>query len=101
MGYLRPSTAVTLTNKKLVIVNTEYEQALRADCKNFRIFSRTAAVRLGFVTGSVANTAAAAACYRTILVNTVYEQYNIRVPSLTLYLASGTANAVVEIDHWA
>ena len=100
MGYLRPSTAVTLDNLTLTTVNTEYEQALRADCKAFRIFSRTADVRMGVVTGSVANTAASTAEYLTIQTNTTYQQDNLYIPSMTLYFASGTANAIVETIHW-
>ena len=100
MGYIRPATAVTLDNLTLTTVNTEYEQALRADCKSFRIFSRTADVRMGVVSGSVANTSATTAEYMTIQTNTTYQQDNIRLPGTTLYFASGTANAIVETISW-
>jgi len=101
MGYLRPATDVDLDNLTLVTVNTEYSQALSADCKSFEIFSRTAAIRMGVETGTVANTASDDACYRTIAVNTTYTQENVMLPGSTLYFASGTANAIVEIIHWS
>lgn len=83
---------VTLTN-----VNTEYSQALPANCRGFEFHCRTVTdVRFAFVTNKVATPTAP---YMTLPAANWYAspQLNQGAAPSTLYLASAMAGVVVEI----
>lgn len=85
--------AVTLTN-----ANTEYSQALPANCKRFAFQCRTAAdVRYAFATGKVAGSTDP---YGTLSAGDSYDSGSVCATGVTLYLASGTAGVVVELEVW-
>lgn len=91
----------TIYNVTLTAANTEYSQALPANCRGFEFQARTAFdIRFAFVTGKVA---APTAPYMTLKSGSSYSSYPVAQaasPS-TLYLASGTAGIVVEILAWS
>ncbi len=85
---------VTLTN-----ANTEYSQTLPSNVRAVAFRCRTACdVRFAWESGRVA---APIAPYQTLKANGEYWKDNIRVSSLTLYLASDTAGVVVEVEAWS
>lgn len=93
------STAVTLYNKELTVADTEYSQALPATCRKLVFQCREAElVRYAFVTGKVA---APTAPYMTLKVGAAFDSGIIHLSSATLYLASSTAGANVEIEAWS
>ena len=87
---------VTLTN-----ANTEYSQAMVANCRRFEFQARTeATIRFAFVTGKVATPTVP---YMTLKAGDSYESGPVNqgaAPS-TLYIGSATAGTVVEIISWA
>lgn len=86
---------VTLTN-----ANTEYSQALPANCRAFEFQAQTdVAIRYAFVTGKVA---APTAPYMTLKAGHYYfsPPLNQGVSPSTLYLASATAGTIVCILAW-
>ena len=87
-------------NVTLTLADTEYSQALPANCRGFEFQCRTSHdVRFAFVTGKVAGPTAP---YMTLKAGDWYYSGPIAqgdAPS-TLYLASGTAGVVVEILGW-
>lgn len=95
---LRASTP-TLYNVTLTLADTEYSQALPANCKVLGFQCRTSFnVRLAFVTGKVA---APTAPYLTLKADSTYFMDTCDLASGTLYLASSEAGVVVEIEAWA
>jgi hypothetical protein len=96
-----PVTATpTPYNLTLTDADTEYSQALPANCRGFEFQARTeAAVRFAFVTGKVAGPTAP---YMTLKAGDYYSSppLNQGASPSTLYLASATAGTVVEILAW-
>jgi len=85
---------VTMTN-----ANTEYNQALPANCKKFLIHTRDGtSFRLAFVTGKVATPTEP---YFTIPASVPYWEDLIQPGSATLYFACAVAGKVVEIIAWS
>ena len=85
---------VTLTN-----ANTEYSQALPANCKKFSIHLRDfTAFRFAYVAGKVA---APTAPYLTVPEGSEKAEELIQPSSLTLYFASSNAGKIAEIEAWA
>ncbi len=92
-----PSTAPTLYAITLTNANTEYSQALPANTRRFMAQARTAAdIRIAYETGKVA---APTDPYQSIKSGTVKTIDGIKAAP-TLYLASGTAGTIVEIEVW-
>lgn len=89
---------VTLYNVTLTSADTEYSQALPADCRAFQFQCRTSyVVRYAFVTGKVAGPTEP---YFTLKSGTVWYKEGLKLSSATLYLASSQASVVVEIEVW-
>jgi hypothetical protein len=91
--------AVTLTS-----ADTEYSQALPAGLRALSFKARTAAaVRWAFATGKVATDKVATPTdpYETLAAGQTYFKENLVGAAVTLYLASATAGAVVEVEVWA
>jgi len=85
---------VTLTN-----ANTEYSQALPANCRKLILRCRTAdTVRYAWTTGKVATPTAP---YQTLKPNVDYSIDGIKIASAALYFASTTAGVVVEMEVWS
>ena len=95
------AAAPTTYNVTLTNADTEYSQALPANCRGFEFQCRTeATVRFAFATGKVATPTAP---YHTLKAGDYYSSPPISQaasPS-TLYLASATAGVVVEILAWS
>lgn len=96
-----PNTSTpTAFNVPCTNANTEYSQALPANCRGFEFQARTEAIlRFAFVTGKVAGPTAP---YMTLKAGDFYFSPPINqaaTPSI-LYLASPTAGTVVEILAW-
>ncbi len=92
-------TTATHYNITLTNANTEYSQALPANCRAFQFQCRTAYdVRYAFVTGKVATPTEP---YFTLKAGAIYFKENVKLASVTLYLASATAGVVVEIEAWS
>lgn len=95
----------TTYNLTLTNADTEYSQALPANTRQFSIQCRTGYdVRMAFVTGKVATSAAP---YATIKANGAYSSpesvdvaNSLQSASLTLYFASSQAGVVMEIICW-
>lgn len=88
------SYAVTMVN-----LDTEYSQALPANCKRFIVKTRDGtAFRLAFVTGKVA---APTDPYTTIPTSVSYDESNLLALAQTLYFACAVAGKIVEIIAWA
>jgi hypothetical protein len=94
------ATTPVIYNKTCTVANTEYSQALPANTKKFLVKMRDFAhvCRLAFVTGKVA---APTEPYFTIWATGSYNEDMIKPAALTLYVASSTAGAVVEIIAWS
>ena len=96
-----PTTAApTVYNVTLTNANTEYSQAMLANCRRFEIQARTdVAIRFAFVTGKVATPTAP---WMTLKSGVAYDSgmiNQVAAPS-TIYLAAATAATVVEILCW-
>ena len=93
-------SAPTVYNKTLTSADTEYSQAMPANCRGFEFQCRTEnSVRFAFAAGKVATPTAP---YMTLKAGDYYGSFPISQgasPSL-LYLASATAGVVVEIIAW-
>ena len=84
---------VTLTN-----ANTEYSQALPANTRALCFRCRTGVqVRYAWVTGKVA---APTANYQTLVAGAEYVRTGVKLAAATLYWASATAGAIVELECW-
>ena len=84
-------------NLALTVANTEYSQVV-TNIHTLKFQCRTSdVVRYAYVADKVAGSTAP---YMTLKANQVFSQYNVSVSSMTLYFASGTAGAVMEITKW-
>jgi hypothetical protein len=93
-----PDTPVTY-NVTLTSADTEYSQALPTGCRAVAFRCRSnAVVRFAWETAKVATPTAP---YQTLRAGGDYWKENINAASLTLYLASATAGAIVEIEAWS
>lgn len=95
-----PTATPTAYNLTLTDANTEYSQALPANCRGFEFQARTEALlRFAFVTGKVATPTAP---WLTLKAGDAYSspQINQAASPSTLYLASPTAGTIVEILAW-
>ena len=102
IGKVDPLTSTpTMYNVSITVANTEYSQALPANCRGFMFQCRSEVeIRYAFVTGKVAG---AAAPYGTLKAGDIFPSPAISqeaTPS-TLYLASATAGLVVEVIAWS
>lgn len=96
-----PTTATpTVYNKTLTVADTEYSQAMPANCRRFEFQCRTeATIRFSNVTGKVAGPAAP---WMTLKAGDYYDSGMINQggsPS-TIYLASSVAGTIVELISW-
>jgi hypothetical protein len=92
-----PGTPITY-NVNLVSADTEYSQALPANCRAVAFRCRTAYdVRFAWETGRVATPTPP---YQTLKANAEYWKENI-YSSGTLYFASSQAGVVVEMEAWS
>lgn len=94
----RPNNPIVY-NVPLTLADTEYAQALPANCRAFEFHCRTADdVRFAFETGRVA---VPVAPYMTLPSGLWYYSEEVYLqPVWTLYLASAVAAVVVEIIGW-
>ena len=95
-----PTATPTVYNVTLTSADTEYSQAMPANCRGFEFQARTsAAVRFAFVTGKVATPTAP---YMTLKAGDYYftPTINQGASPSTLYLASSVAGTVAEIIAW-
>jgi len=94
------TAAPTVYNVTLTIVDTEYSQAMPANCRRIEFHCQdNASMRFAFVTGKVAGPVAP---YMTLKIGYAYDSGEINqaaAPS-TVYFASATAGAIVEIIAW-
>lgn len=93
------ASAPVLFNVTLTNANTEYSQALPSGCSHFEMQARSAAViRFAFEAGRVATPTAP---YVTIKADGSYSSYDLwGGQTMTVYFASATAGAIVEIIAW-
>ena len=90
---------VTEYNLTLTNANTEYSQALPANARKIIFRCRTAYdVRYAWVTDKVATPTAP---YQTLRASAEYAVDGIKLASGTIYLASATAGAIIEIEAWS
>jgi hypothetical protein len=90
----------TIYNLTLTNANTEYSQAMPANCRGFEFQARTdVEVRYAFVTGKVATPIAP---YNTLKIGDYYYSYplNQGASPSTLYFASATAAVVMCMIAW-
>ena len=93
------ATTVAIYNVTMTNADTEYSQALPADCKKFLIHTRDGtAFRIAFVTGKVAGPTAP---YFTVPTNGIYNEDGIQPATLTIYFACAAGGKVVEIIAWS
>lgn len=101
IGKVDPNVATpTVYSVTLTAANTEYSQALPANCRGFEFLTRTAFdTRFAFMTGKVA---APTEPYMTLKSGSSYSSYPIAQGASpgTIYLASATAGVVIEILAW-
>jgi hypothetical protein len=101
IGKVDVPTATSVTyNITCTVADTEYSQALDANCRGFEFQARTeATLRWADVIGKVA---APTAPYRTLKAGDYYAspQLNQLAAPSTLYFASPTAGTVVELIVW-
>lgn len=92
-------TAPTIYNLTLTLADTEYSQQLPGNCKQYDVQCRTAAaVRFAYETGKVATPTAPYATLKAggTFTSDFVPQANAQ-DGITIYFASSTAGAVVEI----
>lgn len=89
-----PSAFGTSYNVTCTVADTEYNQALTNVKRLFFQCRTAAAVRFSDTTGKVAGPVAP---YTTLKAGGVYDSGPVSISSMTLYIASSTAGAVVEI----
>ncbi|RPI64645.1 MAG: hypothetical protein EHM48_00395 [Planctomycetaceae bacterium] len=95
----RACTTPTVYNIVLTLADTEYSQALPAGTRKFAFRARTFVdARYAFVTGKVATPTAP---YCTLKAGAENAIDGVNLAAATLYLASGTAGTVIEIEVWA
>ena len=97
-----PVTATpTVMNVTLTVADTEYSQAMVANCRRFEFQARTeAAIRFAYVTGKVSTPTSP---YLSLKAGDYFDSGPINQgdsPS-TIYLASSVAGTVVEITSWS
>ena len=95
-----PTATPTAYNVTLTNANTEYSQAMPANCRGFEFQARTeATVSYAFVTGKVATPTAP---WLTLKAGDYYASppLNQAAAPSTLYLGSATAGTIVEILAW-
>ncbi len=94
-------STLTIYNTTLTNANTEYSQALPADCRGFEFQCQTGVTcRWSNVTGKVATPTAP---YMTLQPNAFYSSppINQGTSPSTIYLASATAGAIIELLAWS
>jgi len=95
-----PTATPTVYNVTLTSADTEYSQAMPANCRGFEFQAMTdVAIRYAFVTGKVATPTAP---YITLKMGDYYYSPPLNqgeAPS-TLYFASATAGTVMQILAW-
>jgi len=109
--YLKDTAGVTINPAEmattpvqyittLAVANTEYSQALPAGTKKFTVQCRdsTSVIRWATVTGKVATPTDP---YGTLKADRGMSEDALKLAAITLFLASATAGAVVEITAWS
>ena len=95
-----PTATPTVYNVTLTTLNTEYSQAMPANCRRIEFQCRTEnTMRFAFVTGKVATPTAP---YMTLKAGDYYDSgiINQAASPSTLYLASPTSGVVAEVLCW-
>lgn len=94
------ATTPTEYNISLAVANTEYSQALPTGTRRlcFRCRGNSATVRYAWVTGKVAGPTAN---YQSLQPGSDYILDGVKLTSKTLYFASVSAGAIVEMETWA
>ncbi len=93
-----PTETPTIYNVTLAVADTEYSQAFPSSTREFRVRCRTPFdVRFAWVTGKVAGPTAP---YCTLLAGLEYRADESDITGRSLFLASGEAGVVVEIEVW-
>ena len=89
------STTPTISNVTCTNANTEYSQALPANCKRFFIQLRTVKdLKVSFTSGQSGTT------YFTVPAGGQYAEDSLLLTARTLYFQSTTAGVVAEIVAW-
>lgn len=92
------STIVNLYNINVVSVNVEYPLPLPANTKRIEFRCRDYVdIRFAFEAGRVAGPTAP---YKTLKSGEVKSEWDLNFTSVTLYVASGTAGHVVEVEAY-
>ena len=93
------ATTPVIYNKTCTVADTEYSQALPAGTKKFLVKCRdtTSMIRFAYVMGKVATPIEP---YTSIWPGTPYWEDGVKLAAVTIYLASSTAGAIVEIIAW-
>ena len=93
-----PTTTPTIYNVTLTDADTEYSQALPSSTREIRFRCRTLFdVRFAWLKNKVATPTAP---YLTLPAGSDYFSDDSDITGKTLYLASGEAGVVVEIEVW-
>ena len=95
-----PTATPTVYNVTLTTLNTEYSQAMPANCRRIEFQCRTEnTMRFAFVTGKVATPTAP---YMTLKAGDYYDSgiINQGASPSTLYLASPTSGVAAEVLCW-
>lgn len=93
------TTTVTEYNVTLTSADTQYSQALPANTRRLCFRCRSGvAIRYAWGAGKVATPTAP---YQTLQAGADYAIDGVLLASGTLYFASGTAGAVVEMEAWS
>ena len=83
-------------NKTMTLANTEYSQALSADCKKVLIKERSGGsdVKLAYAVGT------SGSVYITVPASSSKSLEGIQLRGLTLYFQCPDAGKVLEIEEW-
>lgn len=94
------ATTPTEYNITLTVANTEYSQVLPPNTRRlcFRCRGNSATIRYAWATGKVAGPAAN---YQSLQPGADYILDGVKLASKTLYFASVSAGATVEMESWA
>lgn len=100
MSFPSEGLTPTVYNVTMTDADTEYSQALPANCRYFTISCQDGtAMRLAFVAGKVATPTAP---YIALLANQAYNSpEKLQAGSLTLYFACDSALKVCQIIAWS
>lgn len=96
-----PATAVSHFVVTMTNANQEYSQALPANTKVVTWRPRSDVdIRYSFVAGRV-GTASPTGPYMTLRAGEVFNERNLNLAALTLYIATVAAGTIIEIETWS